>query len=127
MHYGSIVLRISQDGTRLLETPWRHGAYHLRSDELAGFETMLAQSDFANRPVFNQLDTSSGTVTCVDGVATALEAIVDGKYRLVYFDFCGGVSSNSIADALDELFVVAASKAGLQYPVNPQHPTFRGY
>jgi hypothetical protein len=121
MQDGSIVLTITPDGTRTLKTPWLSGAYRLKSTELADFEATLARSDFGDRPVHNQ-----ATPVCLDGVATALEAIVDGRYRLVYFSYCGGVSSEGIASALDQLFVLAASKAGLRYPFNPDHPTFRG-
>jgi hypothetical protein len=119
--HGNIELRIAPDGTRTLVTPWRQSPYLLKPYELRHFEEALAQSDFGQRPVHNQ--TSS---VCLDGVGTALEAIVDGKYRLVYFGYCGGVSSESIAGALDQLFVFAAWRSGLRYPVNPEHPTFRG-
>jgi len=121
MHSGSIVLTIHADGRRTLKTPWRRSVYRLKPGELTGFERALAQSDFGTLPVFNGLDE-----ICVDGVGTSLEAIVDGRYRLVYFDYCGGVQSESVAEALDQLFVFAAGKSGLQYPVNPKHPTFRG-
>jgi hypothetical protein len=119
--HGSIALMIAPDGTRTLKTPWRQSPYLLKPYELRHFEEAVAGSDFARRPVYNR-----AAQVCVDGVGTALEAIVDGKYRLVYFDYCGGVSSDGIAGALDQLFAFAAWKAGLRYPVNPEHPTFRG-
>ena len=121
MHAGAIVLTIDDNGRRTMKTPWRSGAFRLRPKDLPDFEDALAGSDFAALPMFNQY-----AGVCVDGVATTLEAVVDGKYRLVYFDYCGGVSSESVARALDRLFVFAARKSGRYYPVNPDHPTFRG-
>jgi len=121
MGHGSIVLTVHQDGTRTLRTPWRRGEYRLRPSDLPDFEATLARSDFATLPVYNQSEE-----ICVDGVATTLEAIVDNNYRIAYFDFCGGVSSESVATALDQLFVFSAHLSGLRYPVNPDRPTFRG-
>lgn len=121
MGHGSITLTIRRDGARTLRTPWRHGEYLLRPNELVDFEPALARSNFASLPVFNQVQQ-----VCVDGVATTLEAIVDGNYRIAYFDYCGGVSSEGVAQALDQLFVFSAHLSGLSYPVNPSHPTFRG-
>ncbi len=121
MHSGSIVLTVFPDGRRVLRTPWRQGAYTLRADDLPDFESTLATSDFGELPVYN-----AHRDACFDGVATSLEAIVDGVYRAAFFSRCGGVSSESVATALDQLFVFAAGLSGLSYPVNPENPTFRG-
>ena len=121
MHEGSIVLTIAADGSRTLRTPWRRRPYHLKPGELPDFEATLAKSTFAQKTVYNRIDG-----VCVDGVATAVEAVVDGKYHLVLFDFCGGVFDEDIAQALDQLFVFAAGLSGRHYPVNADHPTFRG-
>lgn len=122
MHKGRIELTITADGKRFLKTPWHRGAYRLKAHELDDFESRIARSEFATLPVYNR-----ESEVCVDGVATTLEAVVGGKYRLAYFDYCGGVFYDRIADALDKLFVLAAGKSGLRYPVNPDHPTYRGY
>jgi hypothetical protein len=118
---GSIVLTIHADGGRTLKTPWHRGLYRLKPGELPDFETTLARSDFARLSFYNRY-----AEVCVDGVATSLEAIVGGRYRLAYFDYCGGVGSRGVADALDQLFVFAAGIDGLHYPFDPAHPTFRG-
>ena len=121
MGHGSIVLTIHADGTRTLKTPWHYGVFHLKSTDLPHFEADLAQSGFDTLPIYNRWEE-----VCIDGVTTTLEAIVDGKYRISYFDYCGGVHPEPVAQALDELFVFAAGKSGKRYPVNPDHPTFRG-
>ncbi|MEI9996567.1 MAG: hypothetical protein WDM91_18360 [Rhizomicrobium sp.] len=121
MHDGSIVLIIAPDGTRTLQTPWRRRPYRLRPGELPDFEAALAKSAFSRRTVYNRIEGF-----CVDGVATALEAVVDGRYRMVLYDYCGGVFDEDVAQALDQLFVFAAGLSGLHYPVNPDHPTYRG-
>ncbi|HEY1632864.1 MAG TPA: hypothetical protein VGF56_16215 [Rhizomicrobium sp.] len=121
MGHGSIVLTVHANGTRTLQTPWHRGAFHLSPSDLPDFESDLARSGFDKLPVYSRW----GEV-CIDGVATALEAVVDGHYRIAYFDHCGGVHPEAIAQTLDELFVFAAGKSGLSDPVNPDHPTFRG-
>ncbi len=121
MGRGVITLTVYADGRRTLSSPWRYPADVLRPGELPDFEAALARSDFGRLPVDNQAEGA-----CIDGVATTLEAVVDGRYRLTYFDYCGGVSSEGVALALDQLFVFAAAKAGMRYPVHPNHPTFRG-
>ena len=125
---GSITLTIRADGRRFLQTPWRSGSIPLRNGELADFEARLAQSEFARLGQWNTTvyrDQPGVESVCIDGVVTALEAIVDGRYRLVYFDNCG-VASQDVALALDDLFVLAAAKSGHRYPFNPEHPTYRG-
>ena len=121
MQGGSIVLTIRPDGTRTLQTPWRPDDYELSGDDLPDFEAALARSDFGALPEYNQ-----AVEVCTGGVATTLEAVVDGTYRITHFDYCGGVSSESVAQALDQLFVFSAGLSGLSYPVNPERPTFRG-
>jgi hypothetical protein len=121
MHSGRIVLTVYPDGRRTLTTPWRRGAYRLRAGDLPNFESTLAASNFGELPVYNAY-----YGVCVDGVATSLEAIVHGNYRAVFFSYCGGVSSESVAAALDQLFVFAAGLSGLRYPAHPERPTFRG-
>lgn len=122
MHKGSIVLTIHPDGARTLNTPWRRQDYLLLRDELSDFEAALARSEFGDLPALN-----ANVGMCTGGVATTLEAVVDGKYRITHFDFCDGVTSESVAQALDQLFVFAAGLSNLRYPVNPDQPTFRGF
>jgi hypothetical protein len=115
---GSITLTIRADGTRTLQTPWRKWPIRLRPAELADFEPALARSDFGKLPRYGPLS------VCTGGVATTLEALVEGRYRIVQFSFCG-VSSPGVADALDQLFVFAAAQSHLKYSPDPAHPTYR--
>jgi len=129
--HGSITLTIAADGQRTLEAPWLTRPYHLPPNELPDFEATLAKSRFDKWTVYNRMgrDNGHGAVesVCIDGVVTSIEAIVDGQYRIVLFDFCGGVFDEQIAQALDQLFVFTANLKHLKYPVNADHPTFRGY
>jgi hypothetical protein len=118
---GSITLRITADGMRTLEAPWLKRPYRLNPGELPDFEATLAKSRFDKWTVYNRREG-----IWVDGVATSIEAVVDGKYRLVLFDYSGGVFDEAIAQALDQLFVFTAGLKGLKYPVDSDHPTYRG-
>jgi hypothetical protein len=118
---GSILLMIQPDGAATLTTPWRKRPFRLKPGELSDFEDAVARSNFGSLPIDNQ-----AYKLCVGGFATTLEAVVAGRYRVAYFDFCGGVSSASVADALDRLYAFALSKSGVRYPLDPKHATYRG-
>jgi hypothetical protein len=121
----SITLTIAVDGSKTLRTSWNHSVYNLKPSDLADFEATLSKSSFAQRTVYNRRILPENEV-CVDGVETSIEAIVDGRYRLVVFDACGGVFDENIADALDQLTVFAENISGSRFPWYPDHPTFRG-
>lgn len=124
---GSILLTIYPDGRRTLESTWARGKYTLKSRELPDFEATLAKSRFAELPLFvePQIDREGGNdIVCLDGVPTSLEAIVDGKYRLVFFTPCGGVFLKDVAAALDQLFLFAVKVSGGKHPFDPEHPTW---
>ena len=119
---GTLVLTIYPDGRRTLKTPWRRGNYTLKPNELPDFEQRIAGSHFAELPYFVELP-----IVCIGGALTSLEAIVDGKYRLVFFGACTGVIDEEIALALDQLFLLGVGLSGLSHPYSPERPTFRGY
>jgi hypothetical protein len=122
---GIIVLTIYADGRRTLHTPWHRGSYWLDPDDLSDFEATLAGSDFARLGFYNQYGDAGGNSICIDGAQTSLEAIVGGKYRIAFFDYCG-VGSAGVADALDQLFLYAGGRDGVRVPFRPDHPTYRG-
>lgn len=122
---GAVTLIVYPDGRRFLRTPWRTSAFPLRKGELSDFESRLARSEFAELGRANTTVYADGEEgLCLDGVVTTIEALVDGRYRLAYFDNCG-VAAREVALAFDELLVLAAAKSGYQWPFNPKHPVYR--
>lgn len=122
---GAVTLIVYPNGRRFLRTPWRAHAIPLRKGELHDFEARLARSELAGLGRSNTTVYADGEEgLCLDGVVTTIEALVDGRYRLAYFDNCG-VAAREVALAFDDLLVLAAAKSGHTWPFHLKHPIYR--